>query len=446
MSRLSSIATQITGIFRRRSEQPRLVPKPVEAIAGEVLLDYSVGAYRIRIIRDFRGEIIYNVSTTVPEELREKVRTKMRDIIMMMTTATDVNTMLAKVLGIRKQDTVLAYMALKEEMRYRMIQPLIDDPYIEDISITGSGYVWIRHSQITSMYPEIDMIRTNIFLSERDVDELQLVIASRCKTYVSTSNPIVDTQLPAEDGGHRVHMVARNVSSRPEIIIRRVRKQFQTIEDLLEIGSINRAFVEYVKALIERRGSMIIAGPPGSGKTTLLRSILYSLIPKGWKIAIIEDTAEIDPPHGSSWTRYTSFELGRVKVDLFDLAKASLRSSAQILLVVGEVRGSEAQVLAQAMLAGTGGLTTFHGGTPEEVITRLRSHPIGLSNSQISMFWSIAFMGFQQENPRRVLRRVVELLPRGDDPPEVVNLYDISVDGRDPNPMLLISRSKRLRG
>jgi flagellar protein FlaI len=241
-------------------------------------------------------------------------------------------------------------------------------------------------------------------------------------------------------------MVARNVSSRPEIIIRRVRKQFQTIEDLLEIGSINRAFVEYVKALIERRGSMIIAGPPGSGKTTLLRSILYNLIPKSWKIAIIEDTAEIDPPHGSSWTRYTSFELGRVKVDLFDLAKASLRSSAQILLVVGEVRGSEAQVLAQAMLAGMGGLTTFHGGTPEEVITRLRSHPIGLSNSQISMFWSIAFMGFQQENPRRVLRRVVELLPRGDDPPEVVDLYDISIDGRDPDPMLLISRSKRLRG
>lgn len=34
---------------------------------------------------------------------------------------------------------------------------------------------------------------------------------------------------------------------------------------------------------------------------------------------------EIDPPPGSPWARYTTFELGAVKVDLFDLAKASFK-------------------------------------------------------------------------------------------------------------------------
>jgi flagellar protein FlaI len=239
-------------------------------------------------------------------------------------------------------------------------------------------------------------------------------------------------------------MVAKTISNRPEIVVRKRIERIVKVEELAKQGSIPYAFIKYVESLINKRGSMIIAGPPGSGKTTLLRAILHSMIPGSWKIAIIEDTPEIDPLPGSSWSRYTSFELGRVKVDLFDLAKASLRSSATRLLVVGETRGAEAQVLTQAINTGMGALTTFHAGSPEEAIARLRSQPIGLSNSQVSMFWAIAIMGFQSATPRRILRSVAELIPRGDDPPEINVIYDRMRDGVEIEYDKLVMRSRRL--
>jgi len=197
---------------------------------------------------------------------------------------------------------------------------------------------------------------------------MQQVIATKCGTYLSTSNPIVDTQLPLSDGGHRVHMVFPTVSkNRPEIVIRKKLPMPPPIEYYVEAKVLPRALVGLFKLVIHARGSLIIAGPPGSGKTTLLRSILYYLVPKTWKVIVIEDTGEIDPQPGSPWTRYTTFELGAVKVDLFDLAKASLRASGTRLLVVGETRGAEAKVLAQALLVGLGGLTSFHASAPRRL-------------------------------------------------------------------------------
>lgn len=438
--------SKIKSLARRDTlkNEENLIAKDKEISGiGETVLEYRVGVYRVRVVRHL-GELIYIVEPSIPQNLRKIVRDNIPDILPLLRRGSDVLGILSKVLGIQGSEALIAVEILREELRYRSIQPLIDDPYIEDISITGAGHVWVRHAKISDTYPEIDMIRTNIMLSESGVVELQQVIASRCNTYISTSNPIVDVQLPLEDGGHRVHMVAKTISNRPEIVVRKRIERIVKVEELAKQGSIPYAFIKYVESLINKRGSMIIAGPPGSGKTTLLRAILHSMIPGSWKIAIIEDTPEIDPLPGSSWTRYTSFELGRVKVDLFDLAKASLRSSATRLLVVGETRGAEAQVLTQAINTGMGALTTFHAGSPEEAIARLRSQPIGLSNSQVSMFWAIAIMGFQSATPRRILRSVAELIPRGDDPPEINVIYDRMRDGVEIEYDKLVMRSRRL--
>ncbi|MFN3268791.1 MAG: type II/IV secretion system ATPase subunit, partial [Zestosphaera sp.] len=352
----------------------------------------------------------------------------------------------SSVLDVPREDVPAAAYVFKTLTSYKKLQVLLDDPHVIDISVEGSGPVWVRHKLVEVLNPQADFIQTNILLtSMEEVIELQQTIASRCSTYVSTSNPIVDTQIPLRDGGHRVHLVSHIISvRRPEIVIRKRTSIPPHTDVLVEQEVLPKAVAELLKFLILSRGSLIVAGPPGSGKTTLIKSLLYSYVPTDWKVVIIEDTGEIDPPPGSSWSRYVAFELGSVRIDLFDLAKAALRSSTTKLLVVGETRGSEAQVLTQSLLAGLGGITSFHGGSPEEVITRLRSHPINLSNSQVGMFNFVAVMSFY-EKPKRVLRELAELIYDSSRDEVFVNrVWDRFRDGLEITPQELLTRIKRM--
>ena len=380
-------------------------------IVGNVLFSYVVGAYKIDITND-NGETIYVATPLIDKHIFDSIESRLDDIIALMRKGNDIGDVLVEVIGIDRSNVAEAIYALRSVTGYGKLQIFLDDPYITDISIVGPGHVWVKHSWVEQKIPEVDFIRTNIVLESFDeVVKLQQLIATKCGTYISTSNPIVDTALPPKDGGHRVHMVAYTISTsrRPEIVIRKKMPNPPSIYHMVNQGVLPKAVADLFKVLIRARGSMIIAGPPGSGKTTLLRSLLYSFVPPGWKVAIIEDTGEIDPPPGSSWVRYTTFELGVVKIDLFDLAKAALRSSATKIIVVGETRGEEAKVLVNALLAGLGGYSTFHGSSPEEVITRFTGPPINLSPVQVAMFNFIAIMGYG-EKPKRQLKRLVELI------------------------------------
>lgn len=400
--------------FLRRGtkrQAPRVLIIETQSAPGNVITSYSIGAYMVSIV-DAGDRYEYAVSP-VSElgDLYAMATERLDDIVLLMRKGNDPGDVLTAVLNIPRDRVADALYVMRSITGYGKLQVLLDDPYIQDISVEGPGRVWVRHSLVEMLKPEQDFVPTNIQLgSVEEVVTLQQIIATKCNTYISTSNPIVDAQLPPGDGGHRVHLVFPTVSqSRPEIVIRKRLPMPPSIDQYVEAGVIPRAIADLFKVVLNARGSIIIAGPPGSGKTTVMRSILYYLVPRTWKVMVIEDTGEIDPPPGSPWTRYTTFELGAVKVDLFDLAKASLRASGTRLIVVGETRGAEAQVLSQAMMVGLGALTSFHGASPEEVVTRLMSPPINLSPSQIGMFHYVAIMGFG-DKPRRQLRLLAELV------------------------------------
>ncbi len=92
----------------------------------------------------------------------------------------------------------------------------------------------------------------------------------------------------------------------------------------------------------------------------------------------LEDTREIQLPH-KNWlptqTREVNAGSSRRDIDLFALLRSALRQRPEYI-IVGEVRGSEAQTLFQAMNTGHTTFSTLHAGKIEEAVNRLIHDPI----------------------------------------------------------------------
>lgn len=374
----------------------------------EKILKYTVSSTRVQVVKI--GKNYKYLVTDQPKALgREDIVRAIESINERKITLFNLIKAIRRTTG--KKPKFSELVSISRTMRYKKLQILLDDPYIEDISIVGPGTVWVRHSEILRRDPGADYIPTNITIkTQAEFLEYMELLAEKIGKLVTPLNPIADGNLPEEDGGHRVHLVHPEVTGGDgEIVIRKKRGISSiSLDEMVKRNTLSPEVVGLIKRIIDRRGSIIIAGPPGSGKTTLLRAILYSLIPKEWKIVIIEDTPEIDPLPGSAWVRYvvpaSLWGIGR-DVDQMSLAKAALRASVSRYIVIGETRGREARVLPQAMNMGLGSLTTFHGGSAREVVTRLMSPPIDLSPYQVAMFDAIIVMGFSTRDGK--LQRTV---------------------------------------
>ena len=146
--------------------------------------------------------------------------------------------------------------------------------------------------------------------------------------------------------------------------------------DLIRFGTYSPEVLAFIWLAVEHRKSMIVVGGTASGKTSTMNAISY-FIPLTSKIVSLEDTREIQLPH-KNWlptkTRETQSGNLRGDIDLFSLLKASLRQRPEFI-IVGEVRGEEAQTLFQAMNTGHTTFSTLHAGSVEESVNRLINPP-----------------------------------------------------------------------
>ncbi|MEM0196144.1 MAG: ATPase, T2SS/T4P/T4SS family [Sulfolobales archaeon] len=330
----------------------------------EVLLSYNVGLSSISIVKDLSGCYHYLVSDIDPEKYESIARLvgKALESISPQKNVSIYDVAKAVLTYLKDYDPELVTYVVSRELKYKKLQVLLDDPYVEDISIVGIGPVWVRHKYVLEKDPSADYIETNIVIAtyEELMNYMELT-AERSGRVVNRRTPIMDFTLPEEDGGHRVHLVLPDVAhSTGELVIRKkLYYGYVDLDALVKAKVMPYSVAELIKLVVRKGGSIVILGPPGSGKTTLLKAILQSAIPRHWKIAIIEDTPEVDIPKGSSWVRYavpTDVWGSTRGIDQMALAKAALRASVSRFLVIGETRGAEAKVLVQAMNMGLGGL------------------------------------------------------------------------------------------
>ncbi len=260
---------------------------------------------------------------------------------------------------------------LEELKGYGIINPFLDDPQVEDIVINNTEPIYVHHARD-------GLIKTNVrFSSLRELDILikKIVVFSGR----SNLNKINNIDLPGMRG--RVNIVYSPFG--PDLTIAKIRTQTFSIIDLIENGTINSKMAALLWLFIEglriRPANVLISGGPGSGKTTLLNALL-DFIPSNQHLVVIEDSLELVTNFNGNVSRLESDD----EISLADLVKNSLRMRPE-RIVVGEVRGSEAQDMITAMNIGKYCMATIHSSTVRETILRLQNNPMNVSETMINL-------------------------------------------------------------
>jgi len=280
------------------------------------------------------------------------------------------------------------------------LEPLLRDPYIEDINVIGPHATTMVHKIFDTCHSNID------FGDTLNLSEFIKRMAERIGRPVSEGSPIVDGALP---DGSRINIIySTDVSIQgTSFTIRKFTAVPLSITQLVAWNTLSSAEAAYLWLCAEYGMSVFVCGETASGKTTTLNSIL-PFIKHNSKIYSAEDTPEVLPPH-RIWQRLVTREKGpeEGRVDLFDLLKAALRSRPNYI-IVGEIRGVEGSVAFQAMQTGHPVISTFHAASVTKMIQRFTGHPI---NVPITFIDNLNVVVIQQAVYRKgkFLRRVTSI-------------------------------------
>ncbi|OWK35262.1 CpaF family protein [Fimbriiglobus ruber] len=242
------------------------------------------------------------------------------------------------------------------------LDKLMADPEVSDVLVNGPHSVYIERGGRL----ELTSVRFH-----DDAHLLQLVqrIAARVGRRADESSPMVDARLA---DGSRVNAIIPPLAlTGPVLSIRRFGIRLGG-DDLLANRTMPTEFLDFLRAAVEARVSILVSGGTGSGKTTLLNA-LSQYIPAHERLITIEDSAELKlrQPHVVALETRTASVEGTGEVRQRELVRNALRMRPD-RIIVGEVRGGEALDMLQAMNTGhEGSLTTIHANDTRDALARL---------------------------------------------------------------------------
>jgi pilus assembly protein CpaF len=312
--------------------------------------------------------------------------------------------------------------ALAQATDFGPIQPLLDDATVSEVMVNGPNRVYAERKGVVA--------KTDITF--RDDDHVREIIERIVKPLgrrIDAKSPMVDARLP--DGSRVNAVIAPAAIDGSSITIRKFGKGKMTAADLVRLGTLTQPVADFMKACVEGRLNIVVAGGTGSGKTTLL-NVLSSFIPDGQRIVTIEDAAELklDQEHVVRLESVKPDLDGSGEVTVRDLVRNSLRMRPE-RIVVGECRGGEALDMLQAMNTGhSGSLTTLHANTPRDTISRIETmalmagidFPIRVIREQIASAVEIII---QQARLRDGARKITHISEIGGMEGERIVLQDI---------------------
>ena len=279
-----------------------------------------------------------------------------------------------------RRDTLIYYLN-RNTLGYGRLDALLHDERIEDITCNGAGIpLFLYHRRFAN-------VQTDIVFDANELNKYVLKLAQKADKQISLTTPLIDAALPE---GSRAQITYSDIVSAKgsSFTIRKFKADPMTPAELVRSNTYSAELMAHLWLAVENKKSLIIAGGTASGKTSTMNAASF-FIPSVAKIVSIEDTREIQLPHVNWLAMKTRESLGtqgsQGNISMFTLLKAALRQRPEYI-IVGEVRGEEAQTLFQAMNTGHTTYSTLHAGNVKEAINRLINDPI---NVPIAMFGAL---------------------------------------------------------
>ena len=249
---------------------------------------------------------------------------------------------------------------------------------IEDIMINNTKSVFVYDAK--EGYEKITDAKFNEHELETLVNKLKLYSTNE----IANGN-IMDVHLPTGDRANIVsspkgyNVTIRNFSDKPLSIL-----------DLVNLEELDynmaARFWLYLDGFRIRPANLMIGGIAAAGKTTLLNSMLSFFRPD-MRLITIEETYELNTKlFENSVNLETSTE-----VNMADLIKTAMRMRADAI-IIGEVRGEEAQDMISAMNIGKMSISTIHASSSRDVINRLGHSPMNVPEDIIPVIDAIMIL------------------------------------------------------
>ncbi len=241
----------------------------------------------------------------------------------------------------------------------------LNDPAVTEILINGPKEIFVEKKgklqRVQAEFPDEDSLRAAVNS-----------IAQSVGRRVSDDEPRLDARLP---DGSRIAVVIPPCSRKGTTVsIRKFTNNKISFAEYIKLGAITEDATRFLDICMFLGKNILVSGGTGSGKTTLM-SLLCTRIPKGQRIIVIEDSAElqVEYEHVVMFETRMANAQGKGEVSIKDLLKSSLRLRPD-RIIVGEVRSSEALELINAMNTGHKGcMGTVHANTPEDSMVRLEA-------------------------------------------------------------------------
>jgi pilus assembly protein CpaF len=303
------------------------------------------------------------------------------------------------------------------------LEPLLRDDSISDIMVNGPDTVFIEIAG--------KLQKSNVRF--RDAEHAAMVAQKMVATIgrrVDESSPLCDARLP---DGSRVNVIFPPLAlDGPCISIRKFTKKKLDFVAMVANGSMVPQVARLLEIAARCRLNILVSGGTGSGKTTLLNA-LSRLISHDERVITIEDAAELQlqQPHVVRLETRTANLEGRGEISQRELLRNALRMRPD-RIIVGEVRGTEAYDMLQAMNTGhDGSISTVHANSARDALARVENMvqmatvnlPARAIRTQIA---SAVHLIIQIERMRDGVRRVSQIADICGMEGEVVIMNDVA--------------------